>query len=106
MITDDFIRAFLSLLVIIDPIGNLMVFHILTGEFSQRQQAKMIVVSILVSGMLLVLFAYGGGEVLLLLGITSASFRVAAGLLLIPMAYNLVVNGELTEATHHPGLDP
>ena len=22
------------------------------------------------------------------------------------MAYNLVVNGELTEATHHPGLDP
>ena len=67
IITEDFVRAFLSLLVIIDPIGNLMVFHILSREFSQRQQIQMIVVSILVSALLMVLFAYGGGEVLLLL---------------------------------------
>ncbi len=103
---EDFGRAFVALFVIIDPVGNLLVFHILTEHLDRGQKGAAIGVAIAASAVLLGGFGLGGAGVLGLLGISEPSFRVAAGLLLLPMAYDLVVVGELPQARTRESLDP
>jgi multiple antibiotic resistance protein len=89
-----FAEAFVSFLAIIDPIGNVIVFHLFTRSYALRQKLTAAVVSIVAAWLMLVSFSLGGQEVLDFLGISSGSFRVAAGLLLLPPAYRLVMEGQ------------
>ncbi len=103
---EDFVRALVALFVIIDPLGNLVVFHVLTERFTRRERAQTIAVAMVASAVMLVAFSAGGTGALALLGISDASFRVAAGLLLLPTVYNLVVQGELPHTHDGAVLDP
>jgi multiple antibiotic resistance protein len=103
---EDFARAFVSFFVIIDPIGNLVVFHLMTGHMVFRQQAEVAVIAVFTAGVMLVAFALGGDEVLEFLNISEGAFRVAAGLLLLLPAYRMVSQGYFfepaVEATQKP----
>ncbi len=101
-----FFRTFIALLVIIDPADNLVVFHVLTERFTARQRAATLLVAVLASAVLLGSFVLGGAGLLAWLGVSPASFRVAAGLLLLPMVYSLVVEGELPQTRGNIQLDP
>ena len=87
-------QALVSFFAIIDPIGNIIVFYLFTRAFAWRQKALAAAVAMLASWLMLLAFSLGGERVLDLLGISFDSFRVAAGLLLMPPAYNLVTHGE------------
>jgi multiple antibiotic resistance protein len=95
-------QALVSFFAIIDPVGNIIVFYLFTRRFAWRQKALAASVACLGSWAMLLAFSLGGERVLDLLGISFDSFRVAAGLLLMPPAYNLVTHGQ---PTHEEGAD-
>ena len=94
---DDLARAFVSFFVIIDPVGNLVVFHLMTARMASRQQLEVAAIAVLAAGLLLVVFALAGEEVLDFLNISPEAFRVAAGLLLLIPAYRMVSQGYFFE---------
>ena len=96
-------QAIVSFFAIIDPVGNIIVFYLFTRGFVWRQKALAASVAVLASWVMLLAFSLGGESVLDLLGISFESFRIAAGLLLMPPAYNLVMHGE---PTHVEGEQP
>jgi multiple antibiotic resistance protein len=87
-------QAFVSLFIIIDPIGNILVFHLYSSHFNTRERLIAATIAVLAAFVMLATFSVGGSEALDFLGISDASFRVAAGLLLMPPAYRLVTAGE------------
>jgi multiple antibiotic resistance protein len=89
-------QAFVSLFIIIDPIGNILVFHLYSAHFERRDRLTAATVDVLAAFIMLATFSAGGQEALDFLGISNASFSVAAGLLLLPPAYRLVMEGEPT----------
>lgn len=95
-------QAFVSLFVIIDPVGNILVFHLYSQDFGTRQRLTAAGIAVLAAFLMLLAFSLGGTEALEFLGISQASFRVAAGLLLMPPAYRLISEGEpeSSEAKH------
>lgn len=94
---DDFARAFITFFVIIDPVGNLVVFHLVTSHMVLRQQAQVAAMAVVAAGLMLMLFALAGLDVLNFLNISEPAFRVAAGLLLLIPAYRLVTQGTFYE---------
>lgn len=88
------VQAFVSLFIIIDPIGNILVFHLYSSHFGRRDRLIAATVAVLAAFILLATFSAGGQDALDFLGISNASFNVAAGLLLLPPAYRLVMEGE------------
>jgi multiple antibiotic resistance protein len=89
-------QALVSFFAIIDPVGNIIVFYLFTRGYVWRQKALAASVAVVASWAMLLAFSLGGERVLDLLGISFESFRIAAGLLLMPPAYNLVMHGEPT----------
>ena len=87
-------QALVSFFAIIDPVGNIIVFYLFTRGLVWRQKAMAASVAVVASWAMLLAFSVGGERVLDLLGISFESFRIAAGLLLMPPAYNLVMHGE------------
>lgn len=103
---DDLPRAFVSFFAIIDPIGNILVFYLLTRHLDPRQQLQAAVVAVVAAAAMLVIFSVSGQEVLDFLGITGDSFKVAAGLLLLLPAYYLVARGQPIEVMEEEAMEP
>jgi multiple antibiotic resistance protein len=97
---DDLARAFVSFFAIIDPVGNVLVFHLFTQSFSRRDRLIAAHVAVVAAFAMLTAFSLGGHEALDLLGISQDAFKVAAGLLLLPPAYRLVMEGQPVPATN------
>ncbi len=102
----DFSRAFIAFLAIVDPIGNVLVFYLLTQCLPAGQRVRVAVVAVAAAYALLAVFSVGGREVLAYLGISSGSFNVAAGLLLLLPAYRLVERGEPMDVADRDNVGP
>jgi multiple antibiotic resistance protein len=87
-------QALVSLFAILDPLGNILVFYLFARRFSTRQKLEAATIAVAASFVMLLTFALAGQEVLDFLGISPASFQVAAGLLLVIPAYRLVSEGQ------------
>lgn len=94
MDSTNLLRAVVAFFAIIDPVGNLLIFHTLSEQFDKRGRIGMALVSVVVAFLALVLFVVGGTTVLAYLQISFASFQIAAGLLLVPAAFRLVEQGQ------------
>lgn len=103
---DDLARAFVSFFAIIDPIGNVAVFYFLTRPLSLARQVQSAAIAVGAAFLMLLLFILAGAEVLEFLGITTDSFKVAAGLLLLPPAYRLVERGQPMEVRAQQQVEP
>jgi multiple antibiotic resistance protein len=103
---EDIARAFVSFFVIVDPVGNLVVFHLMTAQMVVRDQVRVAAIAVAAAGVMLVLFAVAGAEVLDFLNISDEGFRVAAGLLLLIPAYRMVTQGQFYEPTAEAAPEP
>lgn len=72
-------KAFLTLFVLIDPIGLIPLFLGLVGARSYQEQKKIALRSTLVAGLLVLGFAVLGGAILRYLGISLEALKVAGG---------------------------
>ena len=85
-----FISAFVSFLVIIDPPGCAPIYASLTTGATQSQRRNMAIRSVLVAGIILLIFALFGKQLLAVLGISLDAFRIAGGLMLLLIALDMV----------------
>ena len=85
-----FSSAFVTFLVIIDPPGAAPIFSILTQGASSEQRQSMAIRSAFVAWIILMVFGLLGRPLLETLGISLASFRIAGGILLFYIAFEMV----------------
>lgn len=90
MDTTFLITAFVTLFVIIDPIGLVPLFVALTQGMTARERRAIGLRAILVAAILLTLFAGAGEAVLGFVGISMPAFRIAGGILLFLTALDML----------------
>ncbi|MCC2112005.1 MAG: MarC family protein [Hyphomicrobiales bacterium] len=87
----DFLtQALVTLFVTVDPIGLAPVFLAVTRGMDAHQRRQTAWRSVVVATAVLVLFALIGQHILDFFGITLPAFRIAGGLLLFAIAYEMI----------------
>lgn len=87
---DMILNAFVTLFVTIDPIGLAPIFLALTTGMNRQQRYGIAMRGSLIAFVCLILFSLIGAVVLETLGITIHAFRVAGGLLLFYIAFEMI----------------
>jgi multiple antibiotic resistance protein len=85
-----FVSSLITFFVVIDPPGCAPIFAGLTAAATPAHRRAMAIRAVVVSGMILLLFAVFGEGLLHGLGIDLASFRIAGGILLFLIALEMV----------------
>jgi multiple antibiotic resistance protein len=87
---ESFVKAFIAYFVIIDPVGNALVFSALTrgkgADYARRMAGR----SAFFSLTLVIIFGLWGEAILGYLGIEMDSFRIAGGLLIFYTAFGMI----------------
>lgn len=88
--TELFISAFITLFVVIDPPGCAPIYAGLTKNATHQQARNMALRASLIATVILLFFALLGEELLNALHIKLDSFRIAGGLMLFFIAFEMV----------------
>lgn len=88
--TEMFFSAFVTLFVVIDPPGCAPIYAGLTKGASPAQSRSMAVRAVLIASAILLVFALFGEDLLGALHIELDSFRIAGGLMLFWIAFEMV----------------
>ncbi|MCX8997644.1 MarC family protein [Rhizobiaceae bacterium BDR2-2] len=88
--TDTLINALTTLLVTIDPPGLAPIFLGLTQGMTRLQRKQVALRGSLIAFFILALFALTGSGILSLLGISMGAFRIAGGLLLFWISFEMI----------------
>lgn len=84
------INAVVTLLVTIDPAGLAPLFLAVTGGMDSAQRKNVALRSALIGFSILFVFVIAGSGILTLFGITLPAFRIAGGLLLFWIAFEMI----------------
>lgn len=87
---DNIFNAFVTLLVTIDPPGLAPLFLALTVGMNRSERLQVGLRASLIAFAILALFAVAGTTILAVFGITLPAFRVAGGLLLFYIAFEMI----------------
>ena len=90
VLTELFISAFVTLFVVIDPPGCAPIYAGLTKEASPAQARVMALRATAIAAVILLIFAFFGENLLGALHIELDSFRIAGGLMLFWIAFEMV----------------
>ncbi|MEJ6391661.1 MarC family protein [Gymnodinialimonas sp. 2305UL16-5] len=104
-----YIPAFVTMFVIIDPVGLAPLFVALTQGMDARHRRSVAIRACLVGLGVLTLFGLAGEAVLQFLGISMPAFRMAGGILLFLTALDMLFERRTQrrqDRTDHPPADP
>ena len=87
------VQTFVTVLVIMDPLGNIPIFLTLTRDASREHQRSAALQAVTVAAGVILAFALFGQQILELLGISIEALQVAGGLLLVGVALELLKPG-------------
>lgn len=87
---NDAITAFVTLFVVVDPIGLAPMFVALTQGATATERRRVGIIAVAVAAAILTLFGLAGEAALGFLGISMAAFRISGGLLLFLIALDMV----------------
>ena len=90
MLPELFISAFITLFVVIDPPGCAPIYAGLTKNATNAQARNMALRATLIAAVILTIFAFFGEGLLAALHIQLDSFRIAGGLMLFWIAFEMV----------------
>lgn len=85
-----FITAFVTLFVIIDPIGLFPIYVSLTQGVPPRERRTIAIRACVTAFVILSLFAFAGEALLNGIGISMPAFRIAGGILLFVTAFDML----------------
>lgn len=107
------ITAFVTLFVVIDPIGLAPLFIALTPNMSDAQRRHIGWRATLIAAILLTLFGLAGENILNGIGISLPAFRIAGGILLFLTALDMLFErrterreGQAMDSDHDPSVFP
>ena len=104
----SFITMATTLFFILNATGQIPVFLALLGRFEQKRQLQIIIRELLIALVILLLFAFAGNKILILLGVTRPIIGVAGGVLLflISLAMIFPKNQDHSELSGDPFIIP
>ena len=91
-----FAEAFVTMLVILDPVGNVPVFLALTNDHDIGRRRRASLEATAVAASVILAFAAFGQQILRLLGISLQALQVAGGLVLLLVALELLGSTQKT----------
>ncbi|HQN75750.1 MAG TPA: MarC family protein [Methanomassiliicoccales archaeon] len=94
---EDLIYATTLLFFIFDPFATVPMFISLTKDQNQKEQMASANKAVFVAGLLFVIFALIGAELLALFSITVDAFRIAGGIVLLLMAMEIIFSLQLSK---------
>lgn len=86
-----FVSAFVSLFVVVDPLGTSAVFISLTKNLDDKQKTKIALKAVMIAFCLLIFFSLLGHWILDYMGVSLDAFRVAGGILLFVTAFRMIM---------------
>ncbi|MCG6897556.1 MAG: MarC family protein [Thiocapsa sp.] len=86
----DLLSAAILLAIIMDPLGNIPVFHSLLGRYPRARRIRIIGRELVIAYLVLVGFLAGGDVVLRYLGLEQPALGVAGGVVLFIIALRMV----------------
>ncbi|MEM3607407.1 MAG: MarC family protein [Candidatus Bathyarchaeia archaeon] len=101
-IPSDLLKAFVALIVIVDPLGNIPIFSSLTAGMDGKVRRRTFNTATVVGFALLLIFTLLGDQLLKLFGISMESFMVAGGLLLAIISIKILIQGGWEERQVSP----
>lgn len=90
----SFVVTLVTVFAVVDPIGTLPFFAAFTDGLPAEDQRRILVRSVVVSTLILIVFALAGRYLFAAFGFTLAAFEIAGGILLFIVAYDML-RGEL-----------
>jgi multiple antibiotic resistance protein len=88
--TDSMINAFTTLLVTVDPPGLAPLFLGLTQGMTRGERRQVAVRGSIIAFAILTVFALFGASILSALGISMGAFRIAGGLMLFAISFEMI----------------
>jgi multiple antibiotic resistance protein len=101
---DIALKEFITLWVVIDPIGTIPVFLAVTAGLSATQQRSIALRSTLIAGLILLFFIIGGQVLMEGLNIHLEAFQIAGGIILFLFATTMIF-GDGKPATEQKQFD-
>jgi multiple antibiotic resistance protein len=92
----DLLGSVIALFVIIDPLGTIPIFIAITKNQTKKAKNEISNTAVVTAGILLIVFAIAGTEILSVFGINISSFMIAGGILLFIISIELIIHGEWT----------
>jgi len=86
----DYLSATLLLLFIMDPFGNIPVFHSLLLQVERARRLRVIVRELMIAYVVLLAFLFGGEAITRYLGLKEPTLSIAGGLILLLIAIGMV----------------
>ncbi|MCZ4268312.1 MarC family protein [Rhodobacteraceae bacterium R_SAG6] len=86
----DLVREFITLFVVIDPVGTIPVFLFATAAVPQRLHRSFALRAVLVSALVLGLFLVLGQIILESIGLRLGAFQIAGGIILFLFALSMI----------------
>ncbi|MEM2276395.1 MAG: MarC family protein, partial [Thermoproteota archaeon] len=90
---DELVKSIIALFIIVDPIGNVPIFIGLTSNMNREERYRTFRTAIIISFVLLNVFALAGQSILSVFNISIHSFRIAGGLLLLIISIKILIHG-------------
>ena len=84
------LTIFTAIFAIVDPMGNIPIFYTITQRFSREERLQIAKKAIIAAIVTLVVFGLIGQYIFTLFSITIPAFRIAGGLLLFRVAFNML----------------
>lgn len=100
------VRQFITLFVVIDPIGSLPVFYFATATVPMALHRRFAMRAVLIAFVVLLIFLVGGQILLTALGLRLGSFEIAGGIVLFLFALTMIFgeskpDQDIAEAERH-----
>ena len=84
------ITVFTAIFAIVDPIGNIPIFYTLTQRFTKEERVRIAKKAVVAATITLIVFGVIGQYIFMIFSITIPAFRIAGGLLLFRVAFNML----------------
>jgi multiple antibiotic resistance protein len=98
---DEIIKNFVMLWSVIDPIGTIPVFIVVTRGFDNAARKKLAIRAVLIAACLLIGFIIGGELLLNGLSIPLSAFQIAGGIILFMFASTMIFGESKPESEIH-----
>src|SRR5205823_5728847 len=84
------ITTFVALFAIVNPIGAMTFFVVLTRSYPKEMKGRVIQKAILAATITLLVFAFVGNYIFFVFGTSIPAFRIAGGILLFTIAFSMM----------------